>query len=278
MGGIPLPTGVAEASVKEMREEAPPAKSSVKGSQEGMEKLVVEFDVEKTIDRGYGIQEKYLMFRGERTKYKGIVKDGQLVAIVSRGYTVVPNRQVVEVLRKHANGKLGELEKWGDDVRMTYIIPIAGDMGILVENSEDATMTLNVCLAWRGIPVKAGIIRFFEKRIKVVRRKHVGKVGVSLVDEAIQYLKEIAGDIGNELAKVLDMPITADIMEIIEKVEIPKKYMYPSISVGAKGKVGDWFGEVSRRIWSCKKIKANVRHHYLRRLADALTAIVLAKI
>lgn len=42
------------------------------------EKLVIEFDVEKTVNNrfGFGYQEKILKFRNSTTKYKGIVKVG----------------------------------------------------------------------------------------------------------------------------------------------------------------------------------------------------------
>jgi hypothetical protein len=45
------------------------------------ETLKVEFEVQSTVDRDNGFQEKILKFRGGDTRYKGIVKDNQLVAI-----------------------------------------------------------------------------------------------------------------------------------------------------------------------------------------------------
>jgi len=63
-----------------------------------MEKLHVEFEVESEDLRWqeYDVIEKYLKYNGRRTKFKAIVKSGNLVNLVSRRYTVIPNELLVE--------------------------------------------------------------------------------------------------------------------------------------------------------------------------------------
>jgi hypothetical protein len=60
------------------------------------ETMTVEYDVEKTVRRGYGYEEKLLRFKGTNIRSKAIVKDGQHIAIVGRGYRLIPNEFVEE--------------------------------------------------------------------------------------------------------------------------------------------------------------------------------------
>ena len=61
--------------------------------------LELKLEAEKVIHHRFGYVEVYLKLNGEKSKYKLILRDGKLVAIVKRGYKLIPHELIDEVLR-----------------------------------------------------------------------------------------------------------------------------------------------------------------------------------
>lgn len=104
-----------------------------------MEKIEIEFEVEKERDVGYGIVEKYLQRFDEKTPYKAIVKSGEFVAIVKRMYVVVPNELFVKLCKQVAD-KVGMKMSTGSKGHRVYVAIGDDGIGIMAGNSIDCSM------------------------------------------------------------------------------------------------------------------------------------------
>lgn len=234
------------------------------------EKIIVEFEVEKTVDSGYGIQQKYLLYNGEPTKYKAIVKDGNLIAIVSRGYALLPNRKILLDMKEAAALPEETVERNWNKVRMLLRIPIGKGFELLIVNSEDSSMTLSIHLLYDGLIVKGTILPRHAK-VTVFRRKHYGKLSIGKIKEVVDYLTNIADELSIYLPKILNTPIAPEHIPVLNSCKIPEKYKKQA-PVG--GTVGQWFGAVSQAVWRAA-LKENVRYHYLKEIAETLSVIAL---
>jgi hypothetical protein len=241
------------------------------------EKIVVEFEVTRAVEHGDGLVSKYLKFRGEPTGYKAIVKDDDLIAIVRQGYTVVPNRAILRALREIGLIDDERVKEWWDATKLLLRIPIEEGYELLVANSEDASMALNVTLSYGGMmvtPLHLFALAGRSRSVKYVRKRHVGRLGVKLVVDAVNSLRELVKEYGKYLKTALEFKVEPPIDEILRNADLPKKYR-PEVQEGID--VGVWFGEATRRIWSAN-LRPNVRYVYLSRLSDALASIILTKV
>lgn len=237
------------------------------------ENLVVEFEVEETKEHGYGLQTKYLRFRGEKVRYKAIVKHGELVAIVGRRYTVIPNMAVVERLEKIL--EIGEEHKALAD-RVTRLIlnfPVKNGFSIMVTNSEDATLALSVNLLIYGVPIKK---EFMEKlNVPIAYRRHIGSVSLDDLVDSIEAIKNIVEEHKEDLAKIFSITVDETVIEIVRNSKLGKKLKETAEMF--KGKLmSDLFSYLGKTIWN-KRIKPNVKYTYLKEIGNLLWEIVLAK-
>ena len=132
--------------------------------------MKIVFDVGKIDEtwKEYNITEAYLKYNDKHTPYKAILKNNRLVAIVGRGYQVLPNEVVKQVADEIASRLNAEplLEKtrlpteWGNayfskdswKVYLVYTIPewheIDGrdrcKIGFAFRNSIDGTLAFSV--------------------------------------------------------------------------------------------------------------------------------------
>jgi len=105
------------------------------------EKLVVEFEVERTVKRDYGYEEKYLMYGGQSIPYKAIIKDGKVLAIVSRFYRLLENEKVEQIVRRWADHNNYEVKDVRYEGARLHAIVVSGTGdGIVVHNSVDGSM------------------------------------------------------------------------------------------------------------------------------------------
>ena len=107
------------------------------------ETLNVEFDVEETIEREYGYEEKLLKFRNGNIRYKGIVQNNILIAILGRKYKLLPNETVEKALNSIAEcgGWSRDFVKEGWKIFDCLWTPSKRE-GVMVVNSVDGTVAL----------------------------------------------------------------------------------------------------------------------------------------
>lgn len=196
--------------------------------EDGVEKLIVEFDVEKTIQRDYGYAEKFLSYRGEKTKYKAILKDGKLVAIVSRRFYLLENERLYDIVKKYGEDRGYEVSIISQSFTRIHVLvkPPEKDYAVVVHNSVDGSMALRVDLLIR---LKSGVYTVFRVRdVSQVYRKHTKNL-MKFIEELVQTIDTIldGADRFKKFISSLDdykiSDLEQDIRDTIEAV-FPKKH------------------------------------------------------
>jgi len=219
------------------------------------EKIIVEFGIEKSIEGDYGYEEKYLTFRGEPTPYKAILKDGQLVAIVSRRYKLIENERVVEVCKK-IKDQLGF-----DDMRVVDNFPrvhihlIRDDSSVIVHNSVDGSFALRVDLA---VPISGSYVIVRTDEIREMYRKHIGDVTVETLPRIISKVLEFSDHIKLAIEDLQRFSIkeNKDIIDGLKEL-LPKKYTQTvlwAIRSRPDMNLKEIYEIVASKIWNAKGI------------------------
>lgn len=213
------------------------------------EKLLVEFDVEKTISREYQYEEKLLRFRGNNTRYKAIVKDGTLVAIIGRNYKLIPNEKVKKILKSLAAKYNLNLKVIEPPWRL-YAILSKGDMGVLISNSVDGTIALraDACLKLKGWAILVG------SKVKTLYKKHSRKLTILDLDKEIITILAVAKKYRQWIEKLKDLKL-ADHVEPFKALaeSMPKVYTDGILSYrffNPDLNMKQVYETISTRIWS----------------------------
>jgi hypothetical protein len=236
------------------------------------EKIVVEFEVEETVNRDFGYQEKMLKYCGDDTRYKAIVKDGKLVAILGRGYKLIPNEKVDELVQKLDGEKECRKEGW----RWYWIIR-KNEAGAIIANSVDGTEALKV-YAW--LPRVGALL--VTSRVQNVYRRHTPKADLSDFAETVNAIVEMAEQYKKWLQK-LDAVSAKENIEVLEMLaaEMPKKYVEKPLLTARAGKdlsgatftLKMFYEAVARAIWNAETDMRTKMRLY-RSLNDAMFTIV----
>lgn len=247
---------------------APPGISGVNGAN--VERLLVEFAVERTEDLGYGVQAKYLLYNEKRIKYKAVVKNGKVVAIVTRRYKIVPNEYIAAILEKTALPARAE----ATETRFIWRAQLDENFGITVVNSIDGTLALTVSLLAYGVPVKKQILE--KMNMPYVYRKHFSRLNeADILLSAIEHLKNFAAQFGKELTQYLSIQVDDVVRKAFADSRLPRKYLSESLQ-DRSATLAQVVSHISRRIWAAD-LNPFVRNMYLNELADVVWEIVLAK-
>jgi len=246
-----------------------------------MEKLVVEFGVEKEIERDYGYVEKYLTHNGEPIPYKAIVRNGEFLAIVSRRYRLIENERVIEICKKIAE-KLGLTMGYtmSEFETRVHVFLDQNDKGVVVHNSVDASYAFRVDAVVRLSETTKTIIKV--KDIEQVYKKHFGSVRI-VVDDLEKIIKEIldkADDFKYFLHK-LDTKSAREHYEELKVLEdlLPKKYVTRALQVvtqktlsGNNVTLKKVYERIASDIWSAE-IDMKMKVQYFDNLNQVMFAI-----
>ena len=218
------------------------------------ETLIVEFGVEKTIQRDYGYEEKHLTFKGESTPYKAILKDGKLVAIVSKRYKLIENEKVIEVCKKIKDNFGFKYINVIDNFPRVHIhmTQESGD-GVIVHNSVDGSFALRVDLSVRVQNNGYTIVRTNE--IREMYRKHIGDVTLETLPTIIGKVLEFKDSIKSAIQELEKYTISQhkELLEDLEKV-LPKKYIR-TVIVASKTRpmtLRELYEITAQKIWNAK--------------------------
>jgi len=236
---------------------------------EEKEKLQVEFEVEKTDDhwQEYNIAEKYLNYEGITTKYKGIIKNNKLAALVSKRYTVIPNEllkeEIVPLIEQFGYQQLDSPAKPISENRyLQYFIDpklhnIGNDtikLGLLLRNSIDGSISLGLegftyrTLCSNGMIAGKGTVYSFTK-------KHMGDA-----KEILNGLEEGVALVNKSLLQVLEkydhlMRKRFETNQYNQlKDALPKKLIIGTVKFLNTGTEWQAFNEVSANVWHNHKI------------------------
>ena len=219
-----------------------------------MEKMIVEFEVEKTIDREYGYQEKLLKYRGSDTRYKGIVKDGKLIAVLGRGYRLIPHEDVdVEVKKIEGVYRYERAEKWR---KYWWISKENENVGVLVVNSVDGSEALKV---FAYLPKINSVL--VGGKVQNVYRKHTPKAMLSDLGKVVSEVMDASVKYAQWLMK-LELVDAKDNIAVLEMLaeDMPKKYVEKALVMakvgnslnGAKFSLKMFYECVARKIWNAE--------------------------
>ena len=229
-----------------------------------MEKLHVEFEIESEDLKWqeYDIVEKYLRYNGKPTRFKGIVKSGELVGLVSRSYTVIPNEflveQIVPLVEQYGYEPIDSpARKVGKAKYIQYFIKpelekVDGEgihLGILLRNSIDGTLSLGL----EGFSYRTrcgnGVIMGKEAVYKFTRR-HVGTVEgiLSEIEEAIAQINKTSLRILEKYSHMMRVKFEEKKYNELEK-RLPKKDLVDLSRMIGTGTDWDAFNEVTQNIW-----------------------------
>ena len=244
----------------------------------GVRKINVE--IEKVVQNAFDYSEVYLRFNGEKSRYKMIVRKDVLMAIVKRGYKLIPHELVDRVLADI--GEIAVKEKHEEGGRCYWRCAVSGrdDVEILVENSIDSSLALATRLV-----LLFGSSRFvMTKEIKAkvgmdMKRIHKKSADVNELPQAIRGMLQNVDKVKQWVEKVFALRAIdfKDVWELV-KEEIPEKYtreifarLYaiPNNSMT----VGDVYKDIARHIWSNPKSDMNTKMMFIQRLNEALWII-----
>ena len=227
--------------------------------------------VDKTFDQ-YKLYQAPVKFMGKETRYKAIIKDNQLVAIVGKKYKLLPNEVVVEVAKEIAE-KVGAVpferqnvmyNKRSTRVFVSYILPDREDVigndkvhpGFTIQNSIDATLAFSCSgFTYRTICRNGVMIGF--RRLNTFYRKHTN--GLEIEKDKIQKMIEnVLLDVDKVLrayAIMAQEKLTEEIAKNIAKLSKPIRPEYIKVKKGElvefdKTKtLWDVYNDITRAIW-----------------------------
>jgi len=246
-------------------------------------RLLVEFEVDREVEKDYGYVEKYLKFNGEPTPYKAIVKDGELLAIVSKRYRLIENERIEEICRAIAEKNY---LKFSVDKTKTTIHVFLDDfekgIGVVVQNSVDGSLSLRV----DATVYVGGAKSIFKVKSETtqVETKHFGKAEdlVKNLEKIITVILEKAEDFKYFIKELEGLPVTdyMDELEVLNEL-LPKTYVEPvmktikygNLVFGVQQSLKYVYERIVNAIWlSNAKMKTKVQ--YFDKLNNLMFAIV----
>jgi hypothetical protein len=246
----------------------------------GLNKLLVEFGVEKEIKRDYGYVEKYLTYRGESTPYKAIVKNGELLAIVSRRYRLIENERVIEICKKIAEKKDFDFDVT-ETLTRVHVFLGDGDRGVVVHNSVDGSYAFRIDAY---VKLNETVKTVFKIRdVEQVYKRHLKSVDnvVSKLEEIIAEIIKKADEFKYFIHK-LDSLYATNYKDELEQLRdlFPKKYIETALALltsktltGENITLKQFYERVASAVWTAD-IDMKTKVDYFDTLNSVMFAIV----
>ena len=218
--------------------------------------FTVSFDIDKKVDHPFGYVEVYLRYNGEKSPYKAIVKDGKLMAIVKRGYKLIPHELVERNILVVEGLRMANKDDYGSRVYWEVEVENDKEVRLLVVNSVDGSHALMVQTIFIADNVKILVPRVKSKKIASEMKKvHKKSAKVEELPMVIRETLKASKGIKDMVFKAFDQPAAGfkDVWDMVVEM-IPEKYtrMVMARLYGAKEDltVGDVYKEMMRKIWA----------------------------
>ena len=240
-----------------------------------VEKLQIEFEVEKTEEkwREYGISEKYLTYQGEQTRFKGIVKAGKLVNLVSKRYTVIPNEllieEVVPLIERFGYEQVDSPAKGIVSARyMQYFVKPKLErvdnegvkLGMLLRNSIDGSLSLGLeGFSYRTL-CSNGVIMGKES-VYSFTKKHMGSAKDILLhlEEGVALVNKSSLQILEKYQHMMKVEFNKEKYAKL-KEQLPKKDLVDIARRIGTGTDWDAFNSVTQTLWHNER--GNMENQY----------------
>lgn len=211
--------------------------------------------------------------------YKAIVRNGQLLAIVSRGYKLIENEKVEQAVKRIAekHGLQMNVLRQGGRIHIT-LVDNEGN-GVMVHNSVDGSMALRVDAV---VKVNGSVSVIFRTRnVENVYRKHTKNI-----DQLVKDIEKVVESVRNAISVYKEFITTMENVNVREHVDaimqleelLPKRYVRP---ITARVKLGMYDGltlkevyqMLAKEIWS-SKVDMRVKLQRFDTLNEAFAAMV----
>jgi hypothetical protein len=242
--------------------------------------MKIDFEKADRTFANYRLIQAPLLYKGSRIPMKAILKNEKVVAIVGRGYRLLPNTLVGDVARKIA--AIYRLEESGfprvgtfnerleyDGLRgfWTLIFPerygFDGEnlyLGIQMRNSEDGRLSFGVDLfTFREACSNGAIIRSGHLEVKTLF-KHTKQLEVeeAKIFQMIHGLRDLGEAVLERYREMMKVKLNEEIFEGLKR--IPKKY-FPEVFQAKELRADlieattEWelYNDLTRNIWHNKK-------------------------
>ncbi|MEM2233740.1 MAG: hypothetical protein QXP81_09415 [Nitrososphaerota archaeon] len=248
----------------------------------------IVFEPEKVEERWkeYGYQEVYLQYQGQKTRYKAILKDGRLIAIVSRSYRLIP-LEVSQAVAERAAGLL-QAEKVRDEKvysedgvpirqylvydlrrKLGEVKGVEVGMGLTVVNSVDGSTAFSLLLTnvlrrgdARAFAIVPSRMMTFLSPTEVLgyqRYVHAGKKPVDAEEVMVERIVKLATETERFMPFFqlwAETTVDEDLIQML-RGRLPRIYLPPSIqeaSLRTYVSVFDLYVEIAQRIWESARI------------------------
>jgi len=254
-----------------------------------MEKSELKDSVEVALGKRDGTWGKYGIFEAPvlfgttskyESNYKAVVKQDKLAAIVSRGYTVIPNEEVLQIIREAGfepqrvtYGRGGNLmfaelldERFeGEEVQVGDLVKV----GVVVRNSIDGSSSFGAdAFTYRLACLNGAVAK--GKRFDAIMMRHVG--------DRAKLIEQFRGNVLDVMEKAADLISfykTAAIVRLNEELAqkillagIPFKYLPPYVTPERDPETGklrtivvgeyslwDTFNDITAKLWHSEKLR-----------------------
>jgi hypothetical protein len=220
------------------------------------ETFTVSFDIDKKVEHPFGYVEVYLRYNGEKSPYKAVVKDGKLMAIVKRGYKLIPHELVEKYMLAVEGLKIVNKDDYGSRVYWEVEVENDKEVKLMVINSVDGSHALMVQTIFVVDDVKILVPRVKSKKVaSEVKKVHKKSAKVEELSTVIRETLKASKGIKDMVFKAFDQPAAGfkDVWDMVVEM-IPEKYtrMVMARLYGAKENltVGDVYKEMMRKIWA----------------------------
>jgi len=243
--------------------------------------MKIEFGRSETEWAQYGFAEPMIVFNGEETGFKAIVKEDRLIKVLTDRYHLYPNEEALKVANKAA--KLAGLRRFTADTpgmrnekhvvysndgnRMRALFMLKGDhkvdsevvnLGVNVYNSIDGTTSFGAGLFTFREMCSNGVI-WGKQDIRTVRHAHT--IGLAKVIEAMKgamvLLMEEAIGVVESYRRMAQVKVQEDLVNRLNDSYLSKKILpeYVTEKEVALPDVTEWdlYNDVTEAIWHNEK-------------------------
>ena len=256
--------------------------------------MKIEFGEDLSRWGDYGYQELPLIFNGEPTGYKAIIRRGKLVNILGQGYVLLPHEYAIEIadqaaelvgLEPFSRVKVWGLKKFGEhshvlvddleiprQMRAVYLLPdalepIDGEevhVGVDVFNSIDGSTAFGASIFTYRYVCENGV--FIGKESVFSLRK----IHTKSLNDVIEHLKyrltqvmERAPEVLETYRRLAEQKITEKLIERIKKSRLSRKVLPDYITVEEVSpevfNISQWelYNDITEAIWH--NVKAGMK-------------------
>jgi len=237
----------------------------------------MEIKIDKLIPRGYGYYEAPI----PGSKYKLIIKNEKIIAVVHRGYKLIPHEEVEDVLKRLQGVKV--LRAIEENAKKFWILDVGrGDVQMMVVNSVDGGRALTVRLMLVVDNLAIPLITSSRRTAMVMKKVHKKSADPAVLIDAIKAMLKDVDEVKEYYEQIFKKK-AAEYLSTWQllREEIPDKYTETIITVlstpaGAKLTVGEVYKEIAKRILSAKT-DFGTKLMFMRKLNDTLMIIAEAE-